>query len=363
MSYDRELNQVCPHMVAEEPLSFLDDLKTIRPLRPIAAINSVRIRYNGEAYLPSTGLYVPAQATSMKAGPYNIQGGVSDRLVIRADSGPYQTLTLPSGNKVPVEQIAERLNQLSRGLVFSATSKRQLRIKSSRIGPSASISVRAEGSTAASILSLAVDRSWKGQTVTPGWSIVNDPNTLSDRPTRLIVFDEPLKGLDNYVELDYTTVRQECRRCGGLGIENDWRYDGEREVVTVQNEDLLLQEMLKVTYTVKGSNPFYLWYGTSIVESIGKKLVAGGVVQNLIISDIYEAFRRWQSIKKDQEEKVGQKVTDEEYPFRLLSVNLTPSAEDPTVIFIDAFVQNRSLNPIQISRGFRIPTPNDLLST
>jgi len=362
MSYDRELNQTCPHMVVEEALTFQNDRRTVAPLRPIAAISSVKVRYNGEVPLPSAGLYVPAQATSMRAGPYNIQGGVSDKLVIRSDSGAYQTLTLPSGNKVPVETIADKLNQAAKGMIFSTTAKKQLRIKSSRVGPSASISIRATGSTAASILNLATDRSWKGRTITPGWSAINDPNTLSDRPTRLLVFDEPLLGFNDFVEIDYTTVRQECRRCGGLGVENDWRSDGEGKVVVLQNEDLLLQEVTKITYTVKGSNPFFPWYGTSIVESIGKKMAAGGVVQNLIVSDIYEAFRRWQSIKKDQEEKVGQEVSDEEFPFRLLSVNLTPSIDDPTVIFIDAVVQNRSINPIHISRGFRVPNTPDFLS-
>lgn len=362
MSYDRELNQTCPHMVVEEPLTFRNDRRTVAPLRPIAAVSSVKVRYNGETVLPSAGLYVPATATSLKAGPFNIQGGISDQLVIRVDSGAYQTLKLPSGNKVPVEQIADKLNLAAKGLIFSATSKKQLRIKSSKTGPSSTISIRTEGSTAAAILNLATNRSWRGRTIATGWSIINDPNTLSDRPTRLIVFDEPLKGYNDFVEIDYTTVRQECRRCGGLGVENDWRYDGEGEVISLENEDLLLQEVLKITYTVKGSNPFFPSYGTSIIESIGKKKVAGGVVQNLIISDIYEAFRRWQNIKKDQEEKVGQAVSDEEFPFRLLSVNLSPSEDDPEVIFVDAFVQNRSLNPIQISRGFRVPNSNDLLS-
>lgn len=362
MSYDRELNQVCPHLVVEEPLNFNEDRLTVRPLRPIAAIASVKVRYNGEVYLPSAGLYLPAQATSLKAGPFNIQGGVSDQLVIRVDGGAFQTLTLPSGNRVPTEQIAERLNRVAKGVTFFATSKKQLRFVSSRRGPSSTLSVRASGSTAAAVLNLSTDRSWRGKMVTPGWTIVNDPNTLSDRPTRLIVFDEPLQGYNDYVEINYATVREECRRCGGLGIENDWRHDGKGEVLTLENEDLLLQELTKVTYTVKGSNPFHLWYGTSIVDSIGKKLVAGGLVQNLIVSDVYEAFRRWQSVKKSQEEKAGQEVSDEEFPFKLLSVNLTPSADDPTIIFIDAFVQNRSLKPIQISRGFRIPTPNDLLS-
>jgi hypothetical protein len=83
----------------------------------------------------------------------------------------------------------------------------------------------------------------------------------------------------------------------------------------------------------------------------------------MIVSDVYEAFRRWQSVKKQQEEVVGQSVSDEEYPFRLLSVNLQQSEQDPTVIFVSATVQNRSSRPIQIERGLRTPMPLDLLGS
>lgn len=363
MSYDRQLDQVCTHLVVEEALFLSADHQTVRPLRPIGAISSVKIRANGEVDVPSPGTYISAQATGIKSGPYNIQGGVNDRLVIRVGNGSFQTLTLPSGNQIPAARIVDSLNNVVRDAVFVSTSKRQVRVRSSLRGPGATIFVRGSGSTAANILGLATDRTWRGQTVVPGWSIVNDPNTLRDRPTRLVVFDSPLKGFQDYVELNYATVREECRRCGGLGIENDWRYTGQGKIITAQNEALLLQEMLKATYTVRGSNPFHTWYGTTIINSVGKKLSSTGLVQNMIVSDVYEAFRRWQSIKKQQEEVVGQAVSDEEYPFRLLSVTLQQSEQDPTVIFVNATVQNRSNKPIQIERGIRTPLPLDLMGS
>jgi hypothetical protein len=217
--------------------------------------------------------------------------------------------------------------------------------------------------TAAAILGLPVNRHWRGKNVVPGWSVVNDPNTLSDRPTRLIVFDRPLKGFTDFVELNYTTVRQECRRCGGLGIENDWRYDGSGQVVKVQGYDLLLQEVKKITYTVLGSNTFFPWYGTNIIDSIGRKLSSSGISQNLILSEVSDAFRRWQSIKRQQEEKVGQLVTDEEYPFRLSAVNLQQSDQDPTIILVNCVVQSRSNKPITITREVKTPLPIDLLGS
>lgn len=363
MSYDRQLDQVCSHLVIEEALFLLNDRQTVRPLRPIASIASTRVRLNGELFVPSAGVHIPASATGLKSGPFNIQGGTSDRLIVKVSEGSIQTLTVPSGNQLSPEQITEKLNRQIRDAAFTVTARRQVRLQSAKAGRAGTLFIQTTGSTAAPILGFQTDRAWRGQTTSPGWSIVNDPNTLDDRPTRLVLFDEPMKGTDDYVELNYTTVRQECRRCGGLGVENDWAYDGHGKIVKVQDADLLVQEIVKITYTVQGSNPFQPWYGTNIVNSIGKKLSASGIVQNMIVQDIYGAFNRWQSVKKQQEEKAGQFVSDEEYPFRLLSVNLQQSDQDPTVIFVNAFVQNRSSKPIQISRGLQIPAPLNILGS
>ena len=197
--------------------------------------------------------------------------------------------------------------------------------------------------------------------VFPSWSLINEPNTLLDRPVRLVVFDEPLRGFQSHVELNYITVRQECRRCGGLGVENDWRYNIEGNVVEVRDEALLIQEVQKIVYTVQGSNPFHNWYGTTILNMVGRKISNRGLIQNFIVSDIREAFRRWQSVKRQQEENVGQEVSDAEYPFNLLRVTLKPDVSDPTVVYVTAVVQNRSTQPIQIVRGVRLPLPENLL--
>jgi len=362
MSYDRLLDQVCPHLVSEEALFLLNDRQTVRPLRPISAINSVRVRVNGLIESPSSGVLLPAQATGTKAGPFNIKRGVNDQLVVQIDQRQSQTIVAPAGVQLSASQLADALNLQVRNAVFTATSKKQIRLTSLSKGLGASIIIRAN--SLGPTLGFVANRGWHGQTNVPGWSIVNDPNTLLDRPTRLIVYDSPLKGFQDYVEIDYTTLREECRRCGGQGIEQDWRYGVSGQVITAQNETLLLQELLKAIYTIQGSNPFHPWYGTQIIDSIGKKLSAAGIVQNMIVSEIYEAFRRWQNIKRQQEEDVGQTVTDEEYPYRLTSVNLQQSTQDPTIIFVSATVQNRSSKPIQIERALRVPgvslIPNQL---
>lgn len=363
MSYDRKLDQVCPHFIVEEALYPNVDRQMVRPLRPIASGQSVVVRVNGLAEVPSYGFQIPAWATAAKQGPFDIQPGVNDTLVVSVNDSPEQTVTVPGGDHLSAKQLADQLNLAIRSAVFSVSAKRRIRLRSGREGPTATLMVGTTGSTMADTIGMPTNRGWRGQSIYPGWSLIRDPNTLSDRPTRLLLFDEPLSGTSDYVELSYTTVRQECRRCGGLGVENDWRYGRSGEVVQVRDEALLIQECLKAVYTVQGSNPFHRWYGSNLIRTVGKKLSASGLVQNLILSDINEAFRRWQAVKRKQEEAVGQVVTDAEYPFRLLSVTLEPSQKDPTILFVNSTVQNRSRQQIQIERGIKLPQPFDILGS
>jgi hypothetical protein len=359
MSFDRKIDQVCPHFVIEEALYLNEDRVTVKPLRPIASTASVKVRVNGVAHIPSYGYHIPAQAHGSNIGPFDIVSGVNDRFVVSINNEVDQVLTAPPGTKLTANQLAAELSKSLKKAVFTVTKRRRLRLSTSKMGSGATIFVKSD-STLAPTLGIPTNRFWYGRTPYSGWSVVNDPRSLSDRPTRLIIFDAPFNGPDNYVELNYTTIRQECRRCGGLGVEHDWRYGHSGDVIEVREEALLIQEVYKIFYTIQASNPFHTWYGTNILNTIGRKRTS--LAQSFIVSDLYEAFRRWQAIKRKQEDEVGQTVTDNEYPFRLLSVILEQSDQDPTVVFVKSTIMNRSNKPIQIERGIQVPEPTDLLS-
>lgn len=362
MSFDRKLDKVCTHYVLEEPLYLSDDQVTVRPLRPIASASSVAVQVNGVTTVPSHGVHVPALATGSKIGPFNITSA-NNQLILQVDGGATQTLTVPTGTRVTTRQLVASLNSGAQGVYFSATSSNRVQIEAKSSGIGSVLSLQSGGSTLATTIGLSTNRVWRGKTPYPGWSLIQDPNTLSDRPTRLLVFDTPIKGFRTFVELDYATIREECRRCGGLGVENDWTYTVEGEVTEVRDFNLLLQEVQKVCFTVRGSNVFHSWYGTNIIETIGKKLTASGIVQNFIVSDLYEAFRRWQGIKRQQEETI-QTVSDGEYPFKLIGVNLEPSDQDPTIVFVTVNMQSRASNKIiPVTKSLKLPEPLDILGS
>jgi hypothetical protein len=358
MSADLQIDQVCAHAVTEEALFVSVDRQTVRPLRPISSTSSVRVLLDNAISVPSEGVLLPAKSSGTRRGPFSISTGVNDILELSINQGTVQTAVLPAMNQMAASRVAALLNQQFTGVLFSVVNDR-LEFATREKGPANSIFLK-DTSTAASVFGFATNRNYRGQQLVPGWSLIGDPNTLEDRPTRLIVFDEPLRSDSDFVEISYVTIREECRRCGGVGLEHDWRYDLKGEIILARDEALLIQELQKDFYTILGSNPFHTWYGTQLIEVIGKKMVAGGLAQNLITADLYQAFNRWQSIKRQQEENVGQFVTDSEFPFRLLSVVLEQSTEDPTVVFVSITVQNRSNKPIELTRGLRLPESLEL---
>lgn len=335
------------------------DLQVAVPLRPISSINSVVVRVNGVTQVPSTGIDIPAQSVGSLRSPFTIIPGVNNTIKLKVGSGPWQIITIPGGVRISANQVALQLSTRTNGVQFLSIGN-QVSFQTNLRGPAATVFIDS-ASPLALALGIRVNRQYRGKMVFPGWSFVNNNLTLT--PSRMIVFDTPLRADLNYLEVSYTTIRNECRRCGGLGVENDWRYGVTGDVTTAQDELLLIQEVQKIIYTVLGTNPFHTWYGTSIIEMIGSKVTIGGVLQNKITSDIYTAFNRWQGIKKQQEEKVGQFVSDEEYPFQLRSVTIEQSQQDPTVIFVTVVVVNRSFKSIEIVRGLRIPQPDNLLGS
>jgi hypothetical protein len=351
VSYDRQLDQVCPHIVVNEALFVGDGNQIIHPLSPIASKKTVRVRLNGALEVPSYGAQLPVQSTGTKLEPFTIAGGVNDTFSYTVDQGPLRTITLPSAIGLDAAHIVAALNaRVSGGLSFKAKSGR-VQFRGQTEGRQGSVFI--SPGALADTLGISSNREYRGSFVAPGWTIISDQGQLEDRPTKLIVFDTPLKDYRPHVEITYNTVLQDCRRCGGLGYENDWRYGSNGEVGQVRQEALLLQQVQKLVFTVRGSNSFFSKYGTRITQVIGQKNRAGGLLQNMIVEDINRAFQAWQKMKEIQ--GADGSLSDEEYPYKLQSVLASEDPVDPTIAYIEVTVQNRSGRIVEIARGIKLP--------
>jgi hypothetical protein len=361
MSYDRKLEFLCPHLVVDEYLVVKGLRNRVFPMRPIASSASIVARVNGFIEVPSFGVDLPASSKGSKEGPFTIVSGVSDTLRLRVGGGSWQTVVVPSGIKKSVSSICSYLSSNFSGVQFYSVGE-LVGFQTAQIGKDATVFIHS-ASTLATLLGIPLNREYRGKRAFPGWSVVSAPYSVGDRHRSMLIFDEPLPAESNFVELNYTTVQSECRRCGGVGVENDWRYNNNGSLQLVKDEELLIQELKKIIFSTRGSNPFHPWYGTVILDQIGQKILTGSVLQNRIVADIQTTFSRWQSIKKQQEESVGQPVTDREFPFALQSVTIEQSQQDPTIFFVNLVIRNRSFQTIPFSRGIRIPQPEDLLGS
>ena len=351
MSFDRLLEHSCPHYIREELLPLSEDRTTVTPIRPISAFNSVRVKLNGRLVVPQQGLYCPPKATSSREGNFSFTPGQT--LEVYVPNKPTQTFTALQSKGLTPDRVSDLLNLNFSGVGFSV-QKSRLEAKGTLEGPQSTLRF---GGTLAATLGFKTEREYRGATVVPAWSLVSDPRTLSDRPLKLIIFDDPIKTSSNQVEVDYTTVREECRRCGGLGKEHDWRYFKGR-VVEARDEVLLLQEFTKALFTIRGSNPFNSWYGSELDERIGRKQVSAGMLRNQITQDVNETFRRYQGIKKEYEVKLGAQLSDAEFPYQLGGVQVTSDPASPTIVYLQITLRSRALSrTIPLTRALRLSEP------
>ena len=82
MSFDRQIDQVCPHRVVEELLDLNFDQRTVRPLRPIASADSVAVHFNHSLTVPPEGVMAPARTYGRREGPFTVVRSVNDTLIV-----------------------------------------------------------------------------------------------------------------------------------------------------------------------------------------------------------------------------------------------------------------------------------------
>lgn len=354
MSFDRHLDQTCSHETVEEVLEGDEDRKIFRPLMPIASEASVKIRLNRLIPVPPEGVTVPAILKgSVRSPSFTVTG--SNRiltLIVNQKDTPI-TFLATTGVSVLVSRIVSDLNKQSNEVRFEVVKDR-IYVRT-ELGSEYSTVEVVNPSPFADLVGLPRKRA-RGATTVPGWSLVVDPSNPFSVPYRNVVFDSTLQQSNPYLEISYVTTVDNCRRCNGTGYEFDWRYDKKGNTGAVREDALLLQEFLKLFLTDIGSNPFHPWYGTSLQDRIGTKIVSGQATQAAIAADISEAFRRWQSIKRAQEDKIGQPVSDNEFPQRLLGVNVVQDDKNPTVVYVSVRIQKRSGDTVDFSRGFSLPS-------
>ena len=344
MSKDFKLKQTCPHSVVGEWLAIEDDRRTLRPVKNPSS-GEIEIQINGKK-IPKKGLYSDLSISTQKSEPFEITEDHNE-IKFSVNNKFDQKIQLPRGTNLSANQIADRVEKKSSGLNLSIQNGK-ITFGIEQPVDRTKKSFFLKGGSAHKNLGLPKRRFYRNKRIHPPWSIVKEENSF-DQERKKIVFEEPLKSGDDIIEISYFTKRENCRRCQGLGIEDDIRHNQEGDPQFVRDEDLLLQEARKIVFTVKGSNVFYEWYGTNLVDSIGSKISQrGDALQSQFITEISSVLDRYRQIKTQQSQI--QPVSNRELLLKIRNVNVQQDNADPSVFRVQIELINRSNEVERLSK-------------
>jgi hypothetical protein len=348
-------------LIVEEPVTISPDRRSLFVKAPVGNSSSVRILVNDSVYVPPEGLKSQAVLTSSQPGPYRIQkcegstGSGGNLLQIQTSSG-FAEVSLPVGERVSSQEIQRTLRSSPAfDLVLIQDRENALELTDlNKAGTESFIRVAGQGSDSLFFF----QKGARGSEVYPSWSLAAKPDPFPGIrpqgfnlvPARYPKFSSPVIGNPRF-KVTYASMPERCPRCGGTYVENDWRFNPLGDVLQIQNENLLYQVCLKAILTVRGSNPYHPNYGSNLTRMIGSK--ATGATALLIQEDVQRVLQGVQNLQNNQ--RKYQTLSNQEILYRIDSVSVRPSQDDPTVFFVDVTVRNASNRAVQISTVFSVP--------
>lgn len=371
MSFDFAMQHICGHEVFYETVP-LDSLKqTARFLRPPSS-SRVQVFIDGEE-IPRNGLISTPEISFVNPESYTIRKNKNDLLYLKIGTDIPRFYNIEAGMNLKASDIVRDLKSKVPSLNFSVVNGRvNIKSKTPVLGTAFSFpdprwtDKTASLTTTARVLAffnsagITPGRSVFGKQLFSGWDLVQDP-TISLEDEKLLRFREPLYNQNPFIQVHYVTNAAFCRRCFGSRIEFDYTVkNGTYE--TVENADLLSQELDKFLFTKIGSHFKWNWLGSGLVNRVGGKSNAAGTAINAVLTtDIVQAFQTYQDVKSQQDNRFPfQKVSDAEFPYSLNNIDVVIPPDDPTIAVVSVDISTRSLQPIELKRVVGNPSPYTL---
>lgn len=158
-----------------------------------------------------------------------------------------------------------------------------------------------------------------------------------------VVFVRKIKDYQPLIEAQYVTLSTFCRKCLGIGYTDDFEYINDKDIRTISDEGLLLQNVEKYVVTKMESNPFHSWVGTGLHQLIGTKITDVETLRSSMQDQVSSAIQKFKTVQR-QVQASGRKMTPGELFGNLISMNVK-QAEDPSIftITVNFTSQNRTM--------------------
>jgi len=128
-------------------------------------------------------------------------------------------------------------------------------------------------------------------------------------------------------------------------ISGSFALNSSGDIDTVEHNDKLSQDVIRVIATAVGENKLHQWYGTTIQD----RIVGSGLPRSLVKEEIEGTIRfALQNLKSIQEqtERAGQILSPREAISVIENVSVTDTT-DPRQLFVQISIRTRSGNRLQ----------------
>lgn len=338
MSIDVQVAHACPHHIRYELVSVLGEREIIS-ISPISGMGLISLTSDG-VEIPPEGLRAEGLIIFPKSAPYVVRAG-QDTINISTSDGQQKTVTLSSKIYSQGEMVNALKGKLPEGMSVSAKGKN---VSLSGNGYFDSISLSGSGLKPLGFKSPKVVV--KAKVLFPSWKLVKIAGSTGYK----IQLSKNVS-TESVLKLSYTTQKSYCRRCQGTGVENDIRFNDEGGVQMIGGYDLLYQRIAKALLTVRGSNPYHSFYGSTALSLIGQKVVSGARIS--LEDSVRDALDRLISI--DRQQAAAQDMTPEERLLRVRSVSVSTIGNDETSFLVRVEVDSFSSRKVDVNVVFAVP--------
>lgn len=181
------------------------------------------------------------------------------------------------------------------------------------------------------------------------WQAVRDENSIDTNGVKIIFVQERNSYLDDVVEVSFNTSAQNCRICHGKTELDDIQFSTVGQLVFTKDREKLRQDIEKFLVTIITSNEFHPWYGTSLVDLIGRGIADYDSLRRQIINEIRTGIEKIIDLQRQQESY--QVLSDAEVLLEFEDINL--NFFDVDVLTVDFTVLVRDLASMKVSHLYK----------
>ena len=165
----------------------------------------------------------------------------------------------------------------------------------------------------------------------------------------MIRFKQRQRNVQNIWRASYQVTSASCIKCNGANVLTDITLLGDPDrAMYVQFEAKLAQDFLKFILTPLGSDPYYKWIGTALMDLPGSKFNTRDL-KNMLTSQIQSTGDVIKSLQAQQVTIPEQQVSTREMLNTVSSVSVQQAANDSREmsVNINLVTQSRTLSTIQ----------------